>query len=101
MTGRPPYPGGTLTQKLLQHSSCVRVLLPFHDLSRCALGNDLAAAFPCLGSHIYDPVGFGHDIEIMLDHHGSIAGVDQAVQDMNQLLDIRHVQADGRFIEYI
>ena len=30
-----------------------------------------------------------------------VAGVDQAVQHPDQLLDVRHVQADGRLVEHV
>jgi hypothetical protein len=33
-------------------------------------------------------------------HHG-IAGVDQPMQHADQLLDVGHVQADGRFVEHV
>ena len=38
-----------------------------------------------------DPVGFGDDIEIVLDDDHGIAGVNQAMQHADQFLDVRHV----------
>ncbi len=37
----------------------------------------------------------------MLDDDHRIAGLDQTMQDLNQALDVGHVQAYGRFVEYI
>jgi len=49
------------------------------------LGDDLAAALTCLRSHIDDPIGLGHDIEVVLDHHRCVACLDQPMQNVNQL----------------
>ena len=43
-------------------------------------GDDAAAARAALGPQVDDPVRFGHDVEIVLDHHHRIAGVDQPLQ---------------------
>ena len=37
----------------------------------------------------------------MLNHHYGIARINKPVQDMNEFLDIGHMQAYGWLIEYI
>ena len=64
-----------------------------------ALQYHAAAAVAALGSEVDDPVGLRHDVEVVLDHQHRVAGVDQAMQHADQLLDIGHVQADGRLVE--
>src|SRR5688572_7283743 len=66
-----------------------------------ALEDDAAAAAAALGPQVDDPVRLGDHIEVVLDHQHRVAGVDQAVQHADQLLDIGHVQADRRLVEHI
>ena len=69
------------------------------DILRRTLSDDAAARRAALGSEIDDPVSIGDDIEVVLDDDHRVAGVDQSMQDPDQLLDVRHVQSDRRFIE--
>ena len=65
-------------------------------------GTDHAsAAVAGLGTQVDDPVGFGHHVEVVLDHDDAVAGIDQPVQHVDQLLDVGHVQADGRLVEHV
>ena len=66
-----------------------------------SLENDLAATVAALGAEIHDPVGLGDHVEVVLDHHRRVAGIYQPVEHADQLLDVCHVQADGRLIQYI
>jgi len=61
----------------------------------------VAAGIAPLRPEIEDPVGFDDDVEIVLDYDDRIARVHQPVQHAQQLLDVRHVQADGRLIQDI
>src|SRR6266571_6792532 len=70
-------------------------------LLRRALEPDPAAGAAAFGTEVDDPVGLRDDVEVVLDHHRGVAGVDQAMQHADQLLDVRHVQADGGFVEDI
>ena len=56
-------------------------------------------ASPAFRPEVDDPVGLGDHVEIVLDDDDRVAGVDQAVQHAHQLLDVGHVQADGRLVE--
>ena len=66
-----------------------------------ALRDDAAAAGAALGTQIDDPVRFRHDVEVVLDDDHRIAGVDQAMQHLQEFLDIGHVQADRRLVEHV
>jgi len=55
---------------------------------------------PCHARDLRRRAG-GDPIEVVLDEHHRVAGVDQPVQHQHQPLDIRHVQADARLIQQI
>ena len=83
-----------------------RERLPVWPVSACrlfgrALEDDAAAAAAALGPEVDDPVGLGDDVEVVLDDHHGVAGVDQPVQHADQLLDVGHVQADGGLVEHV
>ncbi len=67
----------------------------------CSLSDDAAACFAAFGTEIDDPVGIGDHIEVVLDHHDGVARVDEPVQHADQLLDVGHVQPDGRLVENV
>src|SRR3954466_3946808 len=71
-----------------------------HLLGR-SLEHDAAATVAAFRAHVDDPVRFGDDVEVVLDHHYRVARVHQAMRHVDQLLDVRHVQADGGLIEHI
>ena len=56
-------------------------------------------ALPPSGPISIKPVGIFDNIEVVLDDDHAVAGVDQGVQHVQQLVDIGHVQAGGRFVE--
>ena len=37
----------------------------------------------------------------MFDEHDAVAGSDEAVQDVDELFDVGHVEADSRFVEHV
>ena len=53
------------------------------------------------GPEIDDPIGLRHDIQIVLDDDHGVSRIDQTLQHLHQLLDVRHVQPDGRLVEHI
>ena len=71
-----------LAQELLQHAPGVRVLTAACDLCRGPLSDDATAGITGLRPHIENPVGFGHDIEVVLHHDRGVAGGDQSVQHL-------------------
>ena len=64
-----------------------------------ALGDDPAAAVAALRPEVDDPVGGLDDVEVVLDDDDRVAAVDEAVEDLEQLLDVGEVQAGGRLVE--
>jgi hypothetical protein len=79
----------------------VRDIGPQREFFRRVHDDHPTAAFAALGSEVKDPVGFGPQVQIMLNHDHRVAGIDQAVQDRNQPFDIGHVQTRGRLIENV
>ena len=45
--------------------------------------------------------GFGDDVEVVFDQYDAIARSDKAVQDVDELFDVGHAQANGRFVEHV
>ncbi len=70
-----------------------------HHLLRRALGDDAPAAGATFGAEVDHPVGLGDHVQVVLDDDDAVAGVDQAVQHANKLLDVGHVQPHGRLFE--
>ena len=58
-----------------------------------------AALLAALGAHVDDPVGGLDDVEVVLDDDDRVALVDEAVQDVEQALDVGEVQAGRRLVE--
>ncbi len=76
----------------------------FADAGDCLwwpLGDNTPAAVTAFGAKIDHPVGFRDDIEIVLDYNHRVAGRYEAVQDVNELFHVGHVQPNGGFIEYV
>src|SRR6185369_10969835 len=65
----------------------------------CALEDDPAAVVAGPGTEVDDPVGVRHDRLVVLDDDHRLAGVDEPVEQPEQLLDVGEVQAGGRLVE--
>src|SRR6267143_1305385 len=72
-----------------------------HDLFRGAGGNDFAALIPAFRAEVDDVIGGLEYVEVVLDDDHGVPGIDQAMQNIQQPLDVGEVQAGGRFIEDI
>src|SRR5256885_6288716 len=72
-----------------------------HDLFRSAGRDDFAALIPAFRAEVDDVIGGLEYVEVVLDDDHGVAGVDQAMQDVQQPLDIGGMQARGRLIEGI
>ena len=57
------------------------------------------AAVAALGPEVDDPVGGLDHVEVVLDHHHRVAVVAQAVQHLEQQVDVVEVQARGGLVE--
>ena len=64
-----------------------------------ALEDDPAAVVAGAGAEVDDPVGVRHDRLVVLDDDDRLAGVDEPVEQAEQLLDVGEVQAGGRLVE--
>jgi hypothetical protein len=64
-------------------------------------GDDLDAAVSALRPQVDDPIRRLDDVEVVLDHDHGVALVAEAVQDVEQMLDVVKVQADSGFVEDI
>ena len=63
--------------------------------------DDFAAAVAAFRAQIHDPVRFGHDVEVVFDDEHGVAGVDEAMEDVDEFFDVGHVQAHCRFVEHV
>jgi len=52
-----------------------------------------------LRTQVDHPVGGLDDLEVVLDHHDGVALVAQAVQDVQQLLDVVEMQPGGGLVQ--
>ena len=59
----------------------------------------LAAFFAAFGAHVDDPVGRFDHVQLMFDHNDSIAQIHQALEHVEQALDVFEVQAGGGLVE--
>jgi hypothetical protein len=50
-------------------------------------------------TEVDDPVGVCHDRLVVLDYDDRLAGVDEPVEQAEQLLDVGEVQPAGRLVE--
>ena len=64
-----------------------------------ALEDDAAAVVARARTEVDDPVGVSHHRLVMFDRDDRFAGVDEAVQQAEQLIDVGEVQAGGGFVE--
>ena len=71
------------------------------DLGRRTHGDHFAAAGAALGTQIDDPVGFVDDVEVVLDGDDGVAAIDEAVQHVDEALDVGEVEAGGRLVEHV
>src|SRR5256714_8589451 len=69
------------------------------DLLGRALGDPLAAGLPALGTEVDDVVRGLHDVQVVLDHDDGVPGVDEAMEDLEQLLDVGEVQPRRRLVQ--
>ena len=69
------------------------------EVGRRALEDDPPAVVAGAGAEVDDPVGVRHHGLVVLDDDDRLAGVDEPVEQAEQLLDVGEVQAGGRLVE--
>ena len=65
------------------------------------MGDDLAAGVTRFGADVEDPVGLGGDGHVVLDDDDGVAFIDEAVEDVDEALDVFEVEADGGFFDEV
>ena len=78
-----------------------RVAAALGNILRPARCHHLAAARATFWPHVYQPIGFGNQIQIMLDHDHAMPRIGQALQHGDDALHIGHVQAYRGFVQHI
>ena len=71
------------------------------DLLGRAGGDDAPAAVAAFGAEVDDPVGGLDDVQVVLDDDDRVARISQAMQHVEQQLDVVEVQARRRLIQYV
>ena len=69
------------------------------EIGGWALEDDPAAVVTGAGAEVDDPVGVRHDRLMVLDDDDGLAGVDEPVEQREQVLDVGEVEARGRLVE--
>ena len=63
--------------------------------------HDLPSPISAFRPEVDDPVGGLDHVEVVLDDDHRVARVDQAVENLEQLLDVGKVQAGRRLVEQV
>src|SRR5579864_9708636 len=69
------------------------------DLLGCAGANHFAPAAAPVGAKIDDPVGRLDNVQVVLDNDDGISAIDEAMQNLQQFLDVVEMQAGGGLVE--
>lgn len=67
------------------------------EIGRSSFEQDSSAAAP-FGAEVDDSVGAPDDVEVVLDDDDGAALIDEALDDAEETVDIRHVQTRGGFV---
>jgi hypothetical protein len=62
------------------------------------LGDELAAMCTGFGAEVEDPVGGFDDVEVMLDDEEGVTGIDEFLEDSEEVLDVGEVEAGGGLV---
>ena len=76
-----------------------RALVDLGDVLRRPRRDHLAARLAALGAEVDEPVGLLDHVQVVLDDEHGVARVDEPLQHLEQLLDVREVQAGRRLVE--
>ena len=69
------------------------------DMFGCPLRDDLAASFSALRAKIDEMISLGEHIQMVLDDHDGVAGINEAVQEIDETADVGQVKTNGRLLE--
>ena len=76
-----------------------RILELANDLLRGSLGHDETAGIAGFRAEVDDPVGGLDDVQVMFHSDHGIAEIDEAVEHVEQLLNVVEVEAGGRLVK--
>ncbi|MEN9753865.1 MAG: hypothetical protein RLZ07_247, partial [Pseudomonadota bacterium] len=75
--------------------------ISLHNIFRCALSDDNAAAITTFRPHIDDPVGGFDHFEIMFDDNDRVALIDKLMQHLEELGHVMEMEPRCRLVENI
>ena len=81
-----------------QVSTGVRAL-GFGDFFGWALSDDFSSTLATFRAKVDHPIRSGDQVQVVFDDQHRVAGIDQPLDDSDQPPHVRHVQADGWFLE--
>ena len=64
-----------------------------------ARGDDAAAIRAGVRADFEEPIGGLQDVEVVLNHHDTVATVNEGLEDSEETFDVVAMQAGGRFVE--
>ena len=67
-------------------------------LRRCSRSDHLAAFVAAFGAEVDDPVRRADDVEVVLDDGDGVAVAGEAVEDVEEFVDVGGVEAGGGFV---
>ncbi len=70
-------------------------------VSGSAFGDQLAAAVAAFRTQVDQPVGDLDDVQVMLDDQHRVAGIHQALKDLDQLVHVGGMQADRGLVQHV
>src|SRR4051812_416501 len=73
-------------------------LLDLGHVLRRTVGDQLSSGLATLGAEVDQPVRLLDHVEVVLDHEHRVAVVDESLQHLEQLLDVREVQPGRRLV---
>jgi len=62
---------------------------------------ELSTCWAPIGSEFYDPIGFGQEVQVMLNYDHCMTLVDQSVEDTDQAFTVAEVKADRGFFQEV
>src|SRR3954467_14790524 len=83
-----------LCEKLREDARRMRSPRCAHDMRRSTFSDHTAAAIAAFRAEIDDPVGFGHDVEVVLNYDERVSRIGKTMQNVHELFDVGHVQPD-------
>ena len=72
-----------------------------HDLFGGARTDDFASFGAAFRAQVDDPIGGLNHVQVVFDDDDRVAGIDEAVQHLQQLVDVGEMQTGRRFIEKV